>query len=420
MKRAARIWLVTIGEPLPIQPNSRALRTRLLARELASRGHEVLWWTSRFDHFNKSHFDTAAQSEDSGEGYRIFYLDGIAYRRNLSVARQINHLQIAADFKRKAWTMARPDVVVCSFPPIELTEAVSRYAASCGAMFIADVRDLWPDEMRARVPTHFRPLARPVFGLLERTVRRSLSRAGTLVGVSQRYLQWALDRTPGFPVDRAYVIPLGYPDHPMSKEMRAGAWTKRFEGPLKLFFCGSFNNSVDVPTLIASMRMLRHRDISATICGGGEHEAHWRHLASGDERITFTGWIDGDEIRRYAALAHVGVVCYRPGSYVAMPNKLFEYMSFGLPVLNSITGEAAALVADSGIGYNYSAGDAKSLAGRIEMMVERPGETARMSVRSAGLFDTKFESGSIYGSYADLIESLTDRARVSGVRDGKH
>jgi len=52
-----KIWLVTIGEPLPlgISKDDRLHRTGQFARYCASKGHEVVWWTSTFDHFRKQH-----------------------------------------------------------------------------------------------------------------------------------------------------------------------------------------------------------------------------------------------------------------------------------------------------------------------------------------------------------------------------
>ena len=67
--QAKVVWLVTIGEPLPVEAGSRALRCRLLARELARRGHDVIWWTSDFDHFAKRYHRQAEGGEHDFEGY---------------------------------------------------------------------------------------------------------------------------------------------------------------------------------------------------------------------------------------------------------------------------------------------------------------------------------------------------------------
>jgi len=52
-----RVWLLTIGEPVPLGAGARDRlhRTGAFARYLVSRGHQVVWWTSAFDHFRKQH-----------------------------------------------------------------------------------------------------------------------------------------------------------------------------------------------------------------------------------------------------------------------------------------------------------------------------------------------------------------------------
>lgn len=47
------VWLIQIGEALPVRPEIRKLRTAYIADELNRRGHSVTWWASAFDHFKK-------------------------------------------------------------------------------------------------------------------------------------------------------------------------------------------------------------------------------------------------------------------------------------------------------------------------------------------------------------------------------
>jgi len=75
-----------------------------------------------------------------------------------------------------------------------------------------------------------------------------------------------------------------------------------------------------------------------------------------DERIEYRGEVDFGEVLKLMQRAAVGVVCNQPGyDYeMALPNKLFEYMAAGLPVVASnfpvwtdiILGSGAGLVCD--------------------------------------------------------------------------
>jgi len=81
-----RVWLITIGEPLPLGGRDRVLRTGFFARLLAERGHEVTWWTSAFDHFKKVHLATSDTTVDAGEGVSIRMLYGRGYQTKPSGA----------------------------------------------------------------------------------------------------------------------------------------------------------------------------------------------------------------------------------------------------------------------------------------------------------------------------------------------
>ena len=97
-----KVWIVTIGEPLPVDgPKARLYRSGMLFGELARDGHNVTWWTSRFNHHIKVHRKMRPGSLDLHPGQRIELLDGCAYLKNVSALRMLNHWQVAADFARR-------------------------------------------------------------------------------------------------------------------------------------------------------------------------------------------------------------------------------------------------------------------------------------------------------------------------------
>src|SRR4051794_31632102 len=119
-----RVWIVTIGEPLPVSAaRDRPLRSGMLAEELLARGHEVTLWASTFDHARKLHRYPADISLNPEERFQVRLLHGIAYRRNVSVRRVINHIQLARKFRRQALLEPQPDLILCSLPTIELCDA---------------------------------------------------------------------------------------------------------------------------------------------------------------------------------------------------------------------------------------------------------------------------------------------------------
>ena len=92
------------------------------------------------------------------------------------------------------------------------------------------------------------------------------------------------------------------------------------------------------------------------LIGAGEHTylAQLRKVASTvEDRIHMLPWMHADELRAMTASADVGVLLYRNrgrNNYYAAPNKVFEYLFAGLPLVASDFPGLRAMVADRGFG----------------------------------------------------------------------
>ena len=85
-----RIWLITIGEPLQISdPNDRLQRTGILAKSLVKRGHQVIWWTSTFDHVRKKHRFYKDTNYKLSDNFEIKLLHAIQYKKNISIIKSL-------------------------------------------------------------------------------------------------------------------------------------------------------------------------------------------------------------------------------------------------------------------------------------------------------------------------------------------
>src|SRR5688572_25660999 len=113
-----RVWLVTIGEPLPFDSgNERLLRAGILADMLAKRGDTVVWWNSTFNHSLKKLRTNKDAVVQVAPNYEVRLLHGGGYDRNISLSRIRDHRRIAKRFMQLAPREPRPDVILCSYPP---------------------------------------------------------------------------------------------------------------------------------------------------------------------------------------------------------------------------------------------------------------------------------------------------------------
>src|SRR5206468_2647153 len=84
----------------------------------------------------------------------------MAYRKNISVRRLVNHVQIARNFRREAAHCVAPDIVITALPTVELAYEAVRYARAIRIPALVDIRDLWPDILVDAAPRAVRPFGR--------------------------------------------------------------------------------------------------------------------------------------------------------------------------------------------------------------------------------------------------------------------
>ena len=123
------IWIITTGEQLPNidGENVRLWRSVLLTQELLKRGHQVVRWSSTFDHSKKKHRfqeDTVIQVD---KNYRISLIKSPGYKSNISVQRFYDHIVMAKKFAKIIKTEKKPDIILCSLPTIELCIEATKY-----------------------------------------------------------------------------------------------------------------------------------------------------------------------------------------------------------------------------------------------------------------------------------------------------
>lgn len=409
-----KIWLVTLGEPLPTDPGTpRLLRAGLLANLLAQAGHQVTWWTSVFDHFGKRHRPVEEGRSRVQPGLDLYFLRAPGYRRNLSLARIRDHRLLARRFVVLAPKESPPDVVLASFPSIELALEAARYGAKRGIPVVLDVRDLWPDIFLDHLPRLIRPLARPLLSPLFQDTREAFRLARAVTGITPLFVAWGL-RAAGREAgswDRDF--PLAYPATPLAPDVvaEARAWWEREHGltannELTAVFFGSFGRQVDLDGVIDAARELSGSGIRFVLCGDGEALARCRRRAADLDHVIFPGWVDAPRIQALMQWANVGLAPYfsRPDFLMSYPNKVLEYLAFGLPVLSAMDGLVGGLLRENDCGEVYTS--PADLAGRLLALRDDPGRRTAMSIRARGLFQQRFDAARVYADMGRYLESL--------------
>jgi glycosyltransferase involved in cell wall biosynthesis len=419
-----RIWLAQTGEEMPSDGSStRLLRTCLLARELAARGHEVIYCNSTFSHQKKiQRYDRTTRIRQP-HGYDCVFLYGRGYAKNIGLRRILSHRDNAREFRNWARTQPLPHVVHCGFPPIELAAEAARFAQAAGVPSTVDCRDIWPEIIEDRLPPAVRWLAAPVLGAWERSKREAMRSATAITGVSEGFLAWGLGAAgrPQSPLDVAFHLATP-PEavHEGALNTARQHWRAILgdmpKSSLVVCYAGTFSRRFDFPAILEGMDLLTPEEkakVRLVLCGAGDMETEIKRRASINPSIVYGGWSSRPQLAALMEIASAGLLPY-PNSLdflVTFPNKVGEYLTAGLPILTGTKGAVEELLAPDSLKIGYTAGDSESFAASIRSLLSRA-NVCDMREKARDLAKAQFDPQKIYSGFADWIEMVARTGRM--------
>jgi glycosyltransferase involved in cell wall biosynthesis len=422
------IWIVNPFDDIPGE-GLPPLRYWSLARILAGRGHDVVWWSADWSHRRKGP-RTPPRGLDEEEGFAVRLVAVRPYLKNVSLRRLRSHRDFGRSFERIATEMVaagqleRPDVILASLPPLEGPEAAARLAQRLDATLVVDLMDVWPDTFARLLPgpEWLRRTLSPLFlGRLTARRRAIMDAADAISSCAESYFAQIPEAAVG---DRPrHVCHLGawvaeFPpppriiDHVPSSEDAVGAGgVGRRTQPLECVYAGSLEAGQDLDTLLAAVRQLSAESVPVTIhvAGTGRLEPVLRAAAetsTGSCRLKMHGLLGRRDYVRLLSQCDVGLVLVKPESLVAVPYKACDYAAAGLALVNALPGELERLVERYRAGVFYAAGRGDSLAAAITALAgdERRLHELRQGARR--LAETELDREKTYARFADWLEGL--------------
>ncbi len=234
-------------------------------------------------------------------------------------------------------------------------------------------------------------------------------------------MQWACNKAGREIESRDRVFYTAYPD-PLRGIQRAAdkpAFLEPFSGKLIAAFTGIFGGSYNFQTICEVAEKLHQSGddrIGFVLAGDGEHRQALMSRCSSLPNVLFPGWLSADEINALMKHADIALVpCEsKPDT---MPNKLYEGLAQGLPVVSSLVGEAEEWIAGQGVGLNYSSRNADELYAHLTRLADSPIERKGMGRRARQLYEQHFSDATIYSQYARFV---MDHVQIAEFSDRSH
>jgi glycosyltransferase involved in cell wall biosynthesis len=243
----------------------------------------------------------------------------------------------------------RLDVVYASTPSLLAPVAGSIIARVRRVPLVVEVRDLWPETLVAAGALRAGSLVHRVLLRLERWVARSADHIITVTPGWEDHFAGL-----GVPSQNLTVVPNGA--EPADFEVEESRAHLRTEAGLDRFtavYAGAHGPLNAIDLILDAADALRNMDFLLIGAGSVKDAAVARVRAEGLTNVRFRDPVPKSELPRVLAACDVGIHSIVPLPLFRQgmsPNKLFDYLSAGLPVVSNAQDGLRGVIADGECG----------------------------------------------------------------------
>ncbi len=381
-----KIWIVNPFDNLPLE-GYRPQRFWMMVDAFAKSGHNVTFWSSDFSHSNKSKrifSSTEISTAENELGGKIILVNTPSYKRNISFKRILSHIRFSSNWLSAAQTQPEiPDLIIASSPPLSLGRAVRKFAKGKNIPYVIDIVDAWPEAFEQILPSMF-------LYPLKNLAKANYKNANVITTVSKRFTRIAKKSGTSAPVG---FFPIGIPPVAITGHHKPNT-------PTRLLYLGAIGVSYDLETIVKAVAKLP--DVTLDVAGSGPNEEHLRSLAATAPNIHFHGYLQKNAMNELLEKSDVGIIPMFDKSHVGIPCKLADYLSFGLPVLNSLHGEVSEMLEKAHAGFTYETLNEESFITALNHIL---GEDAMQLRQNALALAQQFNAEKIYPRYVEFVTS---------------
>lgn len=389
---------------------STGTRSYEMARRLVLRGHEVTMVCGSYG------MGRTGLSGDYRRGRRQGVVDGIrVIEYELPYSNKDSFLRRSYTFLRFAFRSiglaltSKYDVVFATSTPLTagLPGIVARFVRF--KPFVFEVRDLWPELPRAMgVITN--PVILKLLSWLEWISYRS---AVACVGLSPGIVEGIRLRAGrGKQVE---MIPNGCDLEMFGRDTIETIELRGVEkDDLVAAFIGAHGIANGLDAVLEAALELKSRgrkDIKLFFVGDGMKKKELMRRVSHDglDNCVFLDPVPKRDLKTIMTRVDVGMMILAnvPAFYYGTsPNKFFDYITAGLPVINNYPGWLAEMINHHNCGHAVPPEDPQAFADALEMMADHRGSLVEMGENARKLAEKEFDRRKLAEHFVDLLESV--------------
>ena len=398
-------------------------RSYELAKELLRAGHQVEMICLRDPLRTRT-----GLAGDFVNGLRSGYVDGIyVVEFNLSYTNNDGLLRRSFVFLYYSWLSLwwalRSDADLIFATTTPLTAGIPGIFARWvrGTPFVFEVRDLWPELPRAMGVVR-NPAVLAVLSTLEWLSYHSADACiglapGICEGIAERGIQPSRITSIPNACDLDLFVPLS-PDNikqphlidGLPYSLPAGCFVAAFTGAH-----GLANGLSAILDVAAKLRELSRNDIHFLFVGDGRCKKDLMQRAKNDrlQNCHFLPLLPKPQLAKLLRdSVHVGLMVLDdiPAFYRGTsPNKFFDYLACGLPIINNYPGWLAEMILDQQVGIPVPPRDPVTFAAALIRLADHPALVTSMGSNARSLAESHFSRRVLADQWRQILETTFSR-----------
>jgi glycosyltransferase involved in cell wall biosynthesis len=401
------IWIINQYSSTP--ETGWAGRSYYLASELAKQGYRVYLIASAAHHLlRKRPTCTSKFTIESRNLFTFVWVKMPSYSEAHSKLRVLSWFLFPWCLQKLEKAIPhQPDVILCSSPSLLAFLGAHRLAKKYHSRLVFEVRDIWPltlTEIGGYSSRH------PFIRFMQWVEDRAYRKADVVVSNLKNSVEHMVSR--GMRREKFAWIPNGYSQDEVShaKLLSPGLVSQIPKGKFIVGYAGTFGLANDLYTLIEAAEKLKDiSGIAFVLVGGGKEKSELVRYANNKnlKNVTFIDFIEKKQIQTMLSYFDILTVAakkdpmYRFG---VSPNKLFDYLYSGKPIIYAIDSGDYKPVEEAGAGFHVSAQDAKKLADAVLALYKMsPVQRKKMGNKGRKLAIEQYEYGQLALQYRDVL-----------------
>ena len=397
------VWILNPYGNLPNE-SWRPHRYNILSDAFVEKGHKVTYWISNIDHRSKLERDL------SNHHYQNLTINVVAsshYFEHISLKRVWFEVKYIRNFIRMAENeQFKPDIIILAEPALFISYFFVKFSKRHNLKFVVDFVDLWPEIFKIVLHPSLKRFDKIVYYPFYFIRKWFVKKASGIISVSKAYNEIALSINSYVPNK---IIYWGTKlDPTFLNEMTYDTGQN-----LNVIYAGTLGDNYDINSIIECGKMIEDQNLNINIYIAGDGNLKNFVINSisnyGLTRTKYLGRLNQEDLLVHYKRCNLAFSTYSRDSTVSMPIKAFDYLSAGLPMLNSLGYDLGFFVENNLIGLNYKAEDVDDLFNKLVLLSNDKVllETMRKNCLS---LSTEFDQKILYPGYVEFCEDLVSKS----------